>query len=113
MGKTKRSHRIKRRRSNRRPRALTKREIAARISEALKARWSVECFYRGFDPLIDNRIRKLAGRRDSDSGMALWTGLRDMTFRCATEKAAVTVAKRIKAAKIRGVHVRLRGFWRA
>lgn len=90
----------------------TKAQIAAEMRSVLRPRCDVECYYRGFDMALDRKLRKLAGR-DGESGMSLWIGLRDLCFRFATLPAAVAAAKRIKAAKLRGVHVMLRSFGRA
>lgn len=93
-------------------RAPTKAQAAAALRNTLNPHYGVECYYRGFDMALDRKLRKLVGRA-GDSGMSLWLGLRDLSFRFTTEPAAVAAAKRVKAAKIRGVRVMLRGFWRA
>jgi hypothetical protein len=70
----------------------------------------VLCVYRGHDPDIDAKVRKLARGRDMGSGMDLIRNVRDLNFSFPSEAKAVAAAKRIKRAHL-PVRVLVRGFW--
>jgi hypothetical protein len=103
----------RRRRLRRVMRPATKEEIAKAMRSMLSPQYSVVCFYQvGLDMALDRKLRKLA-RKDGDSGMFLWSGIRDLDFRYSTVANARAAAKRIKAARLRGVRVMLRSYQRA
>ena len=110
VGRARRRHRRGRRRWLLRP--LSKAKLRAGVRLATRPSCSVVCFYQGFDPELDRKIRKLA-RRPGESGMALWLNLRDLEFHYATETKGLAAAKRIKAASLAGVRVMVRHFRRA
>jgi hypothetical protein len=85
-------------------------EIKKRVREALKPRYAVECFYRGFNPQLDRTLERLARKRSDGSGMAITIGLRDTCFWFSSKTKALAAAKRLKTAK--GVRVMLRSFER-
>lgn len=65
---------------------------------ANKTTYTVFVHYEGYSPEKDNRIRKLAGREDSGSGVGF--GVRDLHFDFQSRNAAYSRAERIR----RGLH---------
>lgn len=96
----------RRRRVQRRYKEPTAAQVKERLKKAFQPSYRIICYYRGFDPGLDDRIAKLARRPIHGSGSWLELGLRDLEFDFETKKAsALKAAARIKDARIRGVRV--------
>lgn len=75
---------------------LTPAEIAKHARRALRPSYRVECFYKGFNWDLDRKLKKLARRPQSDSGMLMAASLRDVGFTFASKASAIAAVKRIK-----------------
>lgn len=84
--------------TKRRKRPYSKTEIKKLVREVLRPRYTIECYYRGFDSEMDRGIERLAKTRLKGSGMLLAANLRDLCFDYISEAKAMAAATRIDSA---------------